>query len=94
MLRLSFSESNLLPTLLLTGEALALLVLGVATRMRVFILSGAGLVIVGALRALFLPSLGIPPSLALSVLGLALLAIATGLSLARHRLQVAWKRWE
>jgi hypothetical protein len=94
MLWLSFSQDNLLSTLLLAGEALALMMLGVLTRIRIFILSGAALVIVGGLRALFLPSLGLPPSLALTILGITLLAVATGLSLARHRLQVAWTRWE
>ena len=87
----SFSESNLLPTLILVGEALALLVLGIVTRMRIFILSSAGLVVVGTLRALFLST---PPSLALMLLGGILLAIATALILARRQLRAAWKQWE
>jgi hypothetical protein len=91
---LAFGQDNLLPTLLLAGESLLLLILGTTTRVRIFVLSGAGLVVVSGLRALFLPTLGLPPSLALTVLGITLLAIATGLSLARHRLQVAWTRWE
>ena len=91
---LSFSLDNLQPTLYLAGESLALLLLGIATRVRIFILSGAALVVVSAMHALFLPSLGIPPSLALAILGGTLLAIATGLSLARRRLQFAWTRWE
>ena len=93
---LSFGSQsdNLLYTLILMGEALALLLLGIGTRMRAFVLSGAGLVIIGALHALFLPVLGIPPSLALTLLGAMLLTIATGLSLARHRIQVAWSHWE
>ncbi len=37
----SFSDSNLLPTLVLIGESLALLLLGIATRIRIFILSSA-----------------------------------------------------
>jgi hypothetical protein len=66
---LSFSEENLLPTLILAGEALILLLLGVGVHMRFFVLSGTGLVIVAAMHALFLPSLGLPPSLALTILG-------------------------
>src|SRR6266700_6520742 len=48
---LSFSEENLLPTLILAGEALILLLLGVGVHMRFFVLSGAGLVIVAAMHA-------------------------------------------
>ena len=87
----SFSDSNLLPTLILIGESLALLALGTVTRIRVFILSSAGLLVMGTLRALFLSS---PPSLALMLLGVILLAIATTLILVRRRLQVAWHQWE
>jgi hypothetical protein len=87
----SFSESNLLPTLILVGEALVLLALGIVTRVRIFVLSSAALVVVGALRALFLST---PPSLALMLLGGILLAIATALILARRQLRVAWKQWE
>ena len=87
----SFSESNLLPTLILVGEALALLALGIVTRVRTFILSSAALVVVGALRALFLST---PPSLALMLLGGILLAIATALFVARRQLRAAWKQWE
>ncbi len=91
---LSFSEANLPPTLILAGEALVLLLLGVGTHIRFFVLSGAGLVIIAAMHALFLPSLGLPPSLALTILGGTLLAIATALSLARHRLRSVWEKWE
>jgi hypothetical protein len=94
MLWLSFNEVQLLPTLWLAGESLILLLLGVALRIRFFVLSGAALVVVAAIHALFLPSLGIPPSLALTILGGMLLFIATALSLARHRLQAAWTQWE
>ncbi|HWZ17402.1 MAG TPA: hypothetical protein VNW73_01255 [Ktedonobacteraceae bacterium] len=87
----SFSDSNLLPTLVLIGESLALLLLGIASRIRIFILSSAALLIVGALRALFLST---PPSLALMVLGVMLVIIATALFLVRHRLKIAWTQWE
>ena len=80
-----------MPTLILVGEALALLALGILTRVRIFILSSAALVIVGTLRALFLST---PPSLALMLLGGVLLAIATALILARRQLKAAWKQWE
>ncbi len=87
----SFSDSNLPPTLILVGEALALLALGIVTRMRTFILSSTALVVVGTLRALFLST---PPSLALMLLGGILLAIATALILARRQLRAAWNQWE
>jgi hypothetical protein len=87
----SFSESNLTPTLVLIGESLALLLLGLATRLRIFILSCASLLIVGTLRALFLST---PPSLALMVLGVMLVVIATALFLVRYKLKVAWTQWE
>ncbi len=87
----SFSDNNLLPTLVLIGESLALLLLGIATRIRIFILSSASLLIVGALRALFLST---PPSLALMLLGVMLVVIATALFLVRHRLKIAWTQWE
>lgn len=67
------------------------MLLGIATRVRNFILSGAGLFVVGTLRALFLST---PPSLALMALGGTLVAIATALFLVRHRLRVAWTQWE
>jgi hypothetical protein len=91
---LSFSAENLQPTLILAGEALVLLLLGVGLRVRFFVLSGAALVVVAAMHAIFLPSLGLPPSLALTILGGTLLAIATALSLARHRLRAAWTHWQ
>jgi hypothetical protein len=87
----SFGDSNLTPTLVLIGESLALLLLGIATRVRIFILSSASLLVAGTLRALFLST---PPSLALMVLGVLLVVIATALFLVRHRLKVAWTQWE
>ena len=93
ILWISFSEGNLAPTLILAGEALGLLLLGIVMRIRIFVLSGAALTIVGAMHALFLPSLGIPTSLALAILGITLLGIATGLSLTRRRLRMVWGEW-
>jgi len=90
----SFNQSNLQPTLILAGESLTLLLMGVGTRIRIFVLSGASLVIVSALHALFLPSLGIPSSLALTILGSILLILATALSIARHRVQAMWTLME
>jgi hypothetical protein len=87
----SFSESNLTPTLVLIGESLALLLLGIATRLRIFILSSASLLIVGTLRALFLST---PPSVALMLLGVLMVVIATALFLIRHKLKIAWTQWE
>jgi len=90
----SFSQVNIQPTFILAGEALVLLLLGIGLRVRFFVLSGAALVIVSAMHALFLPSLGLPPSLALTVMGVTLLGLATALSLARHRLQAVWTQLE
>ena len=91
---LSFNQSNLQPTLILAGESLTLLLVGVGTRIRIFVLSGAGLVVISALHALFLPSLGIPSSLALTILGSFLLILATALSVTRHRVQAIWTLME
>ncbi len=87
----SFNDGNVLPTAILLGESLALLILGMVARVRIFILSSAGLVIVGTLRALFLAT---PPSLTLMLTGVTLLLIATALILTRRKLQIAWKQWE
>ncbi|HYT34071.1 MAG TPA: hypothetical protein VEL69_03480, partial [Ktedonobacteraceae bacterium] len=91
---LSFSsgDGNVLYTLILLGESLVLLVLGLGLRVRILILCGAGLIVVGALHALFLSTPSIP--LALAGLGVILLLVATGLTLARHRLRGAWARWQ
>ncbi len=87
----SIGDSNLTPTLVLIAESLALLLLGIATRLRLFILSSAALLVAGTLRALFLST---PPALALMVLGVMLVVIATALFLVRHKLKVAWTHWE
>lgn len=87
----SFSDGNFVPTAILLGESLALLILGMIVRVRIFVLSSAGLVIVGTLRALFLAT---PPSLTLMITGVTLLVISTALILARHRLQIVWKQWD
>ncbi len=91
---LSFTHDNLQPTLVLVGESLALLLLGIVTHMRFFVLSGAALVIVATIHALFLPELGIPLSLALALLGAILLTLATVLSLMRQRLRLVWSELE
>jgi hypothetical protein len=74
-------QDNLLSTLLLLGEALSLFFLGIATRVRFFILGGASLVIVGTVRALFLPPSFIPIWIVLVISGGALLVGATILTL-------------
>lgn len=90
---LSFNGTALLPTLLLLAESLALLILGLLTRLRIFILSSAALIVLGTLRLLFL---SIPQSVPvlLIVFGSLLVLLATTLILSRHRLQAAWRRWE
>jgi hypothetical protein len=91
---LSFSaaKQELLYTLVLLGEALVLLLLGIGRRVRVLVLYGASLIIVGSLHALFLSTNSTP--LALVGLGLILVLIATGLTLTRHWLQALWTRWQ
>jgi hypothetical protein len=74
---ISNNQDNLLSTLLLLGEALSLFFLGIVTRVRFFILGGAGLIIAGALRALFLPSSPILIWTMMAVSGGALLIGAT-----------------
>jgi len=74
-------QDDLLSTLLLLGEALSLFFLGIATRVRFFILGGASLVIVGTVRALFLPPSFIPIWIVLVISGGALLVGATILTL-------------
>jgi hypothetical protein len=89
---LSFSANALLYTLILLGESLVLLLLGLGLRARVLILCGAGLIVVDALHALFLTTSSTP--LALAGLGVILLLVASGLTLARHRLRGAWACWQ
>ncbi|GAC1694701.1 MAG: hypothetical protein PVS3B1_33410 [Ktedonobacteraceae bacterium] len=91
---LSFSANDLQPSLLLAGEALLLLLLGLTTRVRIFVLSSVSLIIITAIHVLFLPSLGIPTFLALSLMGIFLLAVATGLVLVRSRLATLWTQLE
>ncbi len=88
----SFSEQNLqlTLTLILAGESLLLLLIGTGTRVRFFVLSGAGLIVISAIHIIFLPSLGIPPFLALILVGVLLLALATLLILVRSRLASLW----
>jgi hypothetical protein len=89
---LSFNGILPLPTLILLTESLVLLALGLIIRLRMFILSSAALVVAGTLRLLFL---SVPQSvpILLMVFGSLLVLLATGLILARHRLQHAWRHW-
>jgi hypothetical protein len=96
---LSFNDSNLLSTLILLSEALALLALGIVTRVRnqalpdstgvdnftssTLVYAGVSMIIVGAMRALFLTGQGVP--VVLTSGGLILIAFATGLKLASNR---------
>jgi hypothetical protein len=93
---LSFSngDSNLLYTVVLMGEALVLLLLGIGVRVRSFVLSATSLIVVGAIHALFLAINGLSGTLTLIIAGVALLAIATGLSVAGRRLRSAWANWD
>jgi len=86
----SFGHTEVFPTLLLAAESLLLLVLGTIVRIRFFVLSGAALVIVSAIHLLFLPALGIPTFLALTLAGMLLLALATVLLVIRTRLAAVW----
>jgi hypothetical protein len=96
---LSFNDSNLLSTLILLGEAIALLCLGIVTRVRNQALPGSSnldnatsstlvyvsvsMIIAGAMRALFLTGQGVP--VVLTAGGLILVAFATGLKVASIR---------
>jgi hypothetical protein len=96
---LSFNDSNLLSTLILLGEALALLALGIVTRVRnqtspgstsvdnftssTLVYASVSMIIVGAMRALFLTGQGVP--IVLTAGGLILIAFATALKLASNR---------
>jgi hypothetical protein len=91
-LSFSVAHQELLYTLVLLGEALVLLLLGIGRRTRMLALYGAGLIIVGGLHALFLTTNSTP--LALVGLGLILVLIATGLTLTRHKLQALWTHWQ
>jgi hypothetical protein len=86
----SFDHAEVFPTLLLAAESLLLLVLGTTVRIRFFVLGGAALVIVSAIHLLFLPVLGIPTFLALTLAGAFLLALATVLLVIRTRLATVW----
>ncbi len=90
----SFSQVNLQPTVILALESLALFIVGVSTHIRFFILSGAALLMVSAMHALFLPSLGIPPFVAMAILGMTLLLLATVLKLMSARIKVMWREAE
>jgi hypothetical protein len=90
---LSFNGADMWSTAILLSEALALLALGLLARLRIFILSGAGLIVIGTLRLLFL-SVSSEVSILLMVSGSMLVLLATLLILFRHRLQIAWGRWE
>jgi hypothetical protein len=86
----SFDHEEVFPTLLLAAESLLLFLLGAGIRIRFFVLSGAALVIVSAIHLLFLPALGIPTFLALTLSGTVLLALATVLLVIRTRLAAVW----
>ncbi len=89
----SLNGTDLLPTLILLGESLILLVLGLIIRLRVFILSSAALLVIGTLRVLFL-SISASVPILLMAFGSLLIVLATVLILSRHRLQAAWGHWE
>ncbi len=82
---LSYSEVNLLPTLILVIEAFVLLLLGLGTHLRIFVLSGFGLLILGILRALFLPSSGLSLPVSLTLVGVLFLVFASFLRVLRQR---------
>lgn len=86
----SFGQQDVLATLILGGESLALVALSFALRQRMLLLGGIAITIVTAIHILFLPSLGIPSFLALSLVGILLLGIATLLLLLRPRLTAVW----
>jgi hypothetical protein len=92
---LSFSNGgdNLLYTLVLLGEALVLLLVGIGVGVRVFVLTAAGLIVVGAIHALFLQTQNNLTGPFLIILGMAVVAIATVLYVFFRRVKMAWKEW-
>jgi hypothetical protein len=92
---LSFGNGgdNLLYTLVLLGEALVLLLLGIGVGVRVFVLTAAGLIVVGAIHALFLQTQNNLTGPFLIILGMAVVAIATVLYVYFRRVKMAWKEW-
>lgn len=87
---LSFTQQAVQSSLILGGEALALLACSFLLRQRILLLCGIATVVVAAIHLLFLPALGIPSFLALSLTGILLLGIATLLLLIRPRLSALW----
>ena len=87
---LSFTQQAVQSSLIPGGEALALLACSFVLRQRILLLCGIATVIVAAIHLLFLPALGIPSFLALSLTGILLLGIATLLLLIRPRLTALW----
>ena len=96
---LSLNDSNLLSTLILLSEAIALLCLGIVTRVRnqarpgssnldnatssILVYASVSMIITGAMRALFLSGQGVP--VVLTSGGLILVAFATALKLVSAR---------
>ena len=93
---LSFSNGgdNLLYTLVLLGEALVLLLVGIGVGVRVFVLTAAGLIVVGAIHALFLQTQANFTGPLLIILGMAVVAIATVLTVFFQSVKLAWKEWD
>ena len=93
---LSFGNGgdNLLYTLVLLGEALVLLLVGIGVGVRVFVLTAAGLIVVGAIHALFLQTQANFTGPLLIILGMAVVAIATVLTVFFQRVKMAWKEWD
>jgi hypothetical protein len=77
----------------LLGEALVLLLLGIGVGVRVFVLTAAGLIVVGAIHALFLQTQNNLTGPFLIILGMAVVAIATVLYVFFRRVKMAWKEW-
>ncbi len=93
---LSFSNGsdNLIYTLVLLGEALVLLLLGIGVGVRVFVLTAAGLIVIGAIHALFLQTHAELVGPLLIISGVAVVAIATLMTVFFQRLKTAWKQWD
>ncbi|MFL5626371.1 MAG: hypothetical protein ACJ788_12335, partial [Ktedonobacteraceae bacterium] len=93
---LSFGNGsdNLTYTLVLLGEALVLLLLGIGVGVRVFVLTAAGLIVVGAIHALFLQTHANLIGPLFIILGVAVVAIATLMTMFFQPLKAAWKEWD
>jgi hypothetical protein len=82
----SLSEGRLMPTLLLGGWGLLLVVLGISLRRRFPVTAGAAALILAALRQLWELATTLPPGVVIGAVGLVIMVLAVLLTLQRDAL--------